>query len=69
MSRAKRLSAARRRAEDRLAGRRLHQMALAAAIAMGARPSHLLPCGCLPNDAGAHRVGCPDHPEGVHGNA
>lgn len=22
-------------------------------------------CGCLQNDAGAHRVGCPDFPEGV----
>jgi hypothetical protein len=31
------------------------------------RPSHLWPCGCLKNDAGAHRVGCPDHPEGVRG--
>jgi hypothetical protein len=29
--------------------------------------SHLWPCGCLKNDAGAHRVGCPDHPEGVRG--
>ena len=28
--------------------------------------SHLWLCGCLPNDAGAHRVGCPDHPEGVN---
>lgn len=28
---------------------------------------HLWPCGCLINDAGAHRVGCPDHPEGVQG--
>jgi hypothetical protein len=27
----------------------------------------LWPCGCLRNDAGAHRVGCPDHPEGVRG--
>jgi hypothetical protein len=25
----------------------------------------LLPCGCLKNEAGAHRVGCPDHPQGV----
>lgn len=24
-------------------------------------------CGCLVNDAGAHRVGCPDFPEGRHG--
>ena len=31
------------------------------------RPSHLWLCGCLINDAGAHRVGCPDHPEGVRG--
>jgi hypothetical protein len=31
-------------------------------------PSHLLPCGCLDNEAGAHRVGCPDHPEGVRGS-
>jgi hypothetical protein len=23
-------------------------------------------CGCLRNEAGAHRVGCPDHPEGVN---
>lgn len=30
-------------------------------------PAHLWPCGCLRNDAGAHRVGCPDHPEGVRG--
>jgi len=27
-----------------------------------------LPCGCLDNEAGAHRVGCPDHPEGVRGS-
>lgn len=32
-----------------------------------ARPSHLWPCGCLKNDAGAHRAGCPDHPEGALG--
>jgi hypothetical protein len=32
-----------------------------------ALPAHLWPCGCLRNDAGAHRVGCPDHPEGVRG--
>lgn len=25
-------------------------------------------CGCLVNDGGAHRVGCPDHPEGVRGD-
>lgn len=25
-------------------------------------------CGCLINDGGAHRVGCPDHPEGVRGS-
>lgn len=31
------------------------------------RDGHLWPCGCLRNDAGAHRVGCPDHPEGVRG--
>lgn len=31
------------------------------------RPSRLEPCGCLRNAAGAHRVGCPDHPEGVRG--
>ena len=30
-------------------------------------PAHLWPCGCLRNDAGAHRVSCPDHPEGVRG--
>lgn len=24
-------------------------------------------CGCLRNEAGAHRVGCPDHPEGTRG--
>ena len=30
-------------------------------------PARLWPCGCLINDAGAHRVGCPDHPEGVRG--
>jgi hypothetical protein len=30
-------------------------------------PDHLWACGCLINDAGAHRVGCPDHPEGVRG--
>jgi hypothetical protein len=29
--------------------------------------AHLWPCGCLRNDAGAHRAGCPDHPEGVRG--
>lgn len=28
---------------------------------------HLWKCGCLVNDGGAHRVGCPDHPEGVRG--
>lgn len=27
----------------------------------------LWPCGCLPNDAGAHRVGCPDYPGGNRG--
>lgn len=32
-----------------------------------ATPAHLWPCGCLINDAGAHRAGCPDHPEGVRG--
>ena len=26
-------------------------------------------CGCLTNKAGAHRVGCPDYPEGVRGDA
>lgn len=31
------------------------------------QPSHLWPCGCLKNSAGAHRAGCPDHPEGVRG--
>lgn len=40
----------------------------AAAIARGkqqtAEDSHLWPCGCLINRADAHRVGCPDHPEG-----
>jgi hypothetical protein len=25
-------------------------------------------CGCLINEAGAHRVGCPDHPQGVRGS-
>ena len=30
-------------------------------------PAHLWPCGCLRNDAGAHRVGCPDYPEGRRG--
>ena len=25
-------------------------------------------CGCLINDGGAHRVGCPSHPEGVKGD-
>jgi hypothetical protein len=29
-------------------------------------PAHLQSCGCLVNDAGAHRKGCPDHPEGVN---
>lgn len=29
--------------------------------------AHLWKCGCLRNDGGAHRVGCPDHPEGVRG--
>lgn len=33
----------------------------------GVLPAHLWPCGCLINEAGAHRVGCPDHPEGVRG--
>lgn len=28
---------------------------------------HLWSCSCLRNDAGAHRVGCPDHPEGIRG--
>ena len=37
------------------------------AAIVGRPPSHLWPCGCLRNDAGAHRVGCPDHPEGVRG--
>lgn len=30
--------------------------------------AHLWRCGCLRNDGGAHRVGCPDHPEGVRGS-
>lgn len=30
--------------------------------------AHLWKCGCLRNDGGAHRVGCPDHPEGVRGD-
>jgi hypothetical protein len=25
---------------------------------------HLWPCGCLVNDGDAHRVGCPEYPEG-----
>lgn len=25
------------------------------------RPSHLLPCGCLPTHIGAHRSNCPDY--------
>ncbi len=29
------------------------------------RRSHLDACGCLRNEAGAHRVGCPDFPQGV----
>ena len=29
-----------------------------------AQATHLWPCGCLPNKAGAHRVGCPEHPQG-----
>ena len=29
--------------------------------------THLWSCGCLINDAGAHRVGCPDYPEGIRG--
>jgi hypothetical protein len=33
-----------------------------------AQPAHLWPCGCLRNDAGAHRVGCPEHPKGVNPN-
>lgn len=33
-----------------------------------AREAHYFTCGCLRNDAGAHRVGCPDHPEGIPGN-
>lgn len=28
---------------------------------------HLLPCGCLDNLAGAHRVSCPEYPEGISG--
>jgi hypothetical protein len=28
-------------------------------------PFPLWACGCLQNEGGAHRVGCPDHPEGV----
>jgi hypothetical protein len=30
-------------------------------------PGGLWLCGCLINDGGAHRVGCPEHPEGVKG--
>lgn len=29
--------------------------------------SHLWPCGCLRNDGDAHRVGCPEYPEGKRG--
>jgi len=31
------------------------------------RPSHLWPCGCLINDGDAHRVGCPEYPQGRRG--
>lgn len=31
------------------------------------RPAHLWPCGCLVNDADAHRKGCPVYPEGKPG--
>jgi len=31
-------------------------------------PDHLWPCGCLRNDADAHRVGCPLYPEGREGS-
>lgn len=42
-------------------------------VALGERYKQLLAkqqtetwtCGCLVNNADAHRVGCPDHPEGV----
>lgn len=30
-------------------------------------PDHLWICGCLRNQGGAHRVGCPVYPEGVRG--
>jgi len=40
---------------DRLAGR------------AGNQPGHLWLCGCLINDAGAHRVGCPEYPQGRRG--
>lgn len=32
------------------------------------RRDHLWPCGCLRNDGGAHRGGCPLFPEGVRGD-
>lgn len=35
--------------------------------AVRALPPHLWPCGCLRNEAGAHRVGCRDFPNGVRG--
>jgi hypothetical protein len=30
--------------------------------------AYLWRCGCLVNDGGAHRVGCPEHREGVKGD-
>lgn len=38
---------------------------LAAAKNYAAQDENYERCGCLKNEGGAHRVGCPDHPEGV----
>jgi hypothetical protein len=32
--------------------------------AVKVRARRVLPCGCLENKVGAHRVGCPDYPQG-----
>jgi hypothetical protein len=45
--------------------RRMLSRAVAAYMQRFAQPAgHLWPCGCLVNDADAHRKGCPVYPEG-----
>ena len=61
---------------DACDGSHIHRLAVAALRAVDNLPPGVtsenaeplrLKCGCLANRADAHRVGCPDNPEGVRG--